>query len=198
MKLLVLSNVPGSTDKIIETLERSNNIVAKEAGLTTAAIARSVGEEIRKAKYGEVIVIAKDPIGAGMALNKEEGVDAAVCSSVADAQLAKSNGANVFVIRDPNSDELNEILEEISESAGIIRGVKLNVKIPKFIKKQEERGGKEVQDERKEADRKEMERREKERSDQNATEAEESEENNEKPGGRAGIVGKLKDYLGII
>jgi ribose 5-phosphate isomerase RpiB len=200
MKLLVLSNVSGSTDKIVDTLERNNNIVAKEASMTTDAIAHSVGEEIRKEKYGEAIVIAKDPIGAGMALNKEDGVDAAVCNSVDDVQLAKSNGANVFVIRNLNSNELNEILEEISGAAGIMHGVKLNVKVPKFIKKQEEREDKEVQDGRKEADKKETERREKEKRNQKAVEVEEeeSEKNNEGSGGRPGIIGKLKDYLGIV
>jgi hypothetical protein len=74
------------------------------------------------------------------------------------------------------------------------------MKIPKLIKKHEERREKEVQDERKEADRREVERGEKEARNQKVAEAEDEkyQESNEKSGGRPGVIGKLKDYLGII
>jgi len=123
MKILVLSNVLGSVDKIIDVLGERHNVVAKEANMAESTMASTAAEQLRAKAYDAVIVIARDPIQAGMLLNKKDGVDAAVCGSVDDVNLAKSNGANAIVIRDIHSDSAAEI---VAQAAGMsLRGLRI-------------------------------------------------------------------------
>lgn len=126
MKILVLSNVLGSVDKVVEVLNDRHNVVAKEANMAESTMANAAADQLNSKMYDAVIVIAKDPIQAGMLLNKKEGVDAAVCGSVDDVNLAKSNGANAIVIRDIESDAVEGI---VAQAAGLsLRGLR----IPQF------------------------------------------------------------------
>ncbi|MDE1855210.1 MAG: RpiB/LacA/LacB family sugar-phosphate isomerase [Candidatus Micrarchaeota archaeon] len=114
MRLLVLSNVAGSMDKVVDILQSRHNVVAKEANISESTIAANAESQLSSKAFDVIIVVARDPIQAGMLLNKKEGIDAAVCSSVEDVQLARNNGANAIVIRDINSDLLHDILSEVT------------------------------------------------------------------------------------
>ncbi len=195
MKVLVVSNVSGSVDKIVDALQNSN-VVAKESNSSNSAIAHNVGEQIRNGSYSQVIVIAKDPIGAGMLLNKEDGVNAAVCNSQEDAHLAKENGANVIVIRDINSDDVNEIAREMVGSGGMISKMKLGIKMPQPAPKQHmESETKQKSDEKKEQMKVMAKKVKNEEPD-----AQKENYDSQKPAGASGgsIVKRMKDYLGII
>ncbi|MDE1873794.1 MAG: hypothetical protein KGI04_01590 [Candidatus Micrarchaeota archaeon] len=123
MKILVLSNVLGSVDKIVDVLHDRHNVVAKEANMAESTMAGTAADQLNAGTYDQVIVVARDPIQAGMLLNKKEGVDAAVCGSVDDVTLAKSNGANAIVIRDIDADSVHEI---VAQAAGIsLRGLRM-------------------------------------------------------------------------
>ena len=129
MKILVLSNVLGSVDKIVDVLHDRHNIIAKEANMAESTMATTASEQMKEKAYDQVIVIARDPIQAGMLMNKKEGLDAAVCNSVEDVKLAKDNGANVIVIRNIHSESVPEI---VAEAASIsLRGFKMpQIKVP--------------------------------------------------------------------
>lgn len=214
MKLLVMSNVPGSVDKVVDIVERSNNVVAKETSATTSGIAHAVGEQVRNGSCEQAIVIAKDPIGVGMLLNKEDGVEAAVCSSIEDAQLAKENGANVIVIRDFMSEDLHDIVAQaVGGHGGMGKGLKLGIKMPQIMQKQHE---KEEEKEEKKAEEKREEEREAKREEKKEEQrlpkekqkamaerkAEQAESDEDDEGTHTSndksLVGKIKDYLGIV
>lgn len=202
MRLLVLSNVSGSVDKIVGLLQSNQNIIAKESNATTITMARTAAENLRNGTYDTVIVVARDPIGAGMQLNKQDGVNAAVCGSSEDVKLAKEDGANAIVIRDINADELQDIVVQAAGSGGVMHGIKMpqikmpEVKMPQFAQKEKEE---EVEAEGEEAPRRE-EKRQKMVSSRKAKEAEEEEAYEEEmhTSSDDSIVGKIKDFFGII
>ncbi len=198
MKLLVVSNVSGSIDKIVDAVQQSHNVVAKEVSVSTSALAQTVGDQLRGGSYDEAIVIARDPIGAGMALNKQEGVEAAVCSNLEDAQLAKKNGANVIVIRNLDSEEVMDVINESVGSGGMIRNLK-NIKMPKMPQKQaavEEEPEPQAQAPAPKEKPRAAKMGKKAEPQQPAEEEQEPEEAS--PPSRPGIVGKIKDFLGIM
>ncbi len=188
MRLLVLSNVPGSVDKIVDVLQSRHNVIAKEANMAESTIASMASEQLKGKSYDEVIVVARDPIQAGMLLNKKEGVDAVVCSTLDDVRLAKDNGANVIVIRDINSASVHEI---VAQAAGMsFRGLKMpemrmpEVHMPQAQPRQQER----------EAPRRGILGSRKAKRPE-PVEEEEAPRRGQKSGK---IVDKIKDYLGII
>jgi len=194
MRLLILSNISGSVDKVVDIIQQSNNVVAKESSMTNDAIARAAQDALSAGSYDLVLVVARDPIGAGMVLNKQGGLEAAVCGSAEDARLAKDNGANVIVIRDVRSDALGDMLAEVSGSSGVSQKIRASIKMPSFARRQEaEEEEKDVEvavapKARKAPAKKPVE--------------EESGEDEEKlrslSSQRKDLVGKLKDALGIL
>ena len=66
MKLLVLSGVSGSVDRVVDIIQQSNSVVAKESTMTNDALARAAQDALGAGSYDLILVIAKDPIGAGM------------------------------------------------------------------------------------------------------------------------------------
>ncbi len=189
MKLLVLSNVSGSVDRVVDLLN-SNNVVAKETSTPMSGIAKTAGEQLRNGGYDMVIVVAKNPIGAGMLLNKQDGVEAAVCGSVDDALQAKENGANVIVIRDIDSDELHDILAASLGHGSIMGRMKLEVKVPEIkvpqIPKVDLKMQKGAAEERRPA-----------KIMKKPRQAAEEEEEIKGSDGMT-LIGKIKDYLGIM
>lgn len=194
MKLLVLSNISGTTDMVLDALGDSVNVVAKEANLATDAMAGIVIEQMNRRAYDRILIIAKDPIGAGIAMNKQEGIEAAVCGSVDDVRLANDNGANVIIIRDPHSKDFESILDAVAQSGGMLKGLKLNVKMPKLAPKQENvatSAPAALQRPKKKKPAPEEEQEEEAPQPEPAPE-------DEDVAPRKGVVGKLKDYLGIM
>lgn len=194
MKLLVLSGVPGSIDGVVDIIQQSNSVVAKESAMTNDALARSAQDALASGSYDLILVIAKDPIGAGMVLNKKGEVEAAVCDSAEDARLAKDNGANVIVIRDVRSDALGDILGEVSGSQGVSQRIRAGIKMPSLGKRQEAEG--------KDEEEKSASVPKARKAPANRQAEEEGGEDEEKlrslSSQRKDLLGKLKDALGIL
>jgi hypothetical protein len=205
MRLLILSNVPGSVDKVVEVLQQGNNVVAKELTMANEAIAREAREALKAGSCDLVLVIAKDPIGAGMVLNKREEIEAAVCDSADDVKLAKGNSANVIVIKDANSGALGDMLAEMSGKGGVSQR-KLGIKMPSFGRRQEP--GEEAEEEKESrspapknkasAPRKEPEGDDEEGGDEGEEDSEGEEKLESISAKRKGPLGKLKNALGIL
>jgi len=186
MKVLIISNVPGSVDLLVDILESNHNVIAKEINASTYVLAQAAAEQIRKGIFGNAIVVAKDPIGVCMALNKHEGVNAAVCNTSEDVELAKSNGANVIALRDINSSELPEMVSLIV-SGGIAENIRANIRLPRVFPK------KTTVEEKVNGERQQQARAPKSQETQKEEQYEEF-----KPSGRQDIISKIKDYLGIL
>ncbi len=183
MKILVLSNVPGSVDRIVDILHTHHNVIAKEANIAESTIASTAAEQLAKKAYDQVIVVARDPIQAGMLLNKKEKVDAAVCHTPEDVKLAKSNGANVIIIRDINSAAAHEIIATAASVS--LRGLKIpQFRMPEVHQSQLER-------EEPAAKRRGI------MGSKNAK-AEQKEGPPRRAADPNSVVGKIKDYLGIL
>ncbi len=177
MKILVLSNVAGSVDKIMDILQSHHNVIAKEANIAESTMASTAADQLAKKAYDQVIIVARDPIQAGMLLNKKEKVDAAVCGSLEDVKLAKANGANVIVIRDINASSAHEIIANAASPS--LRGIKIpQIRLPETKPQVSQTRG---------------------TSDNKKNDEKEDEE--EAPRRRANpnsLTGKIKDYLGIL
>lgn len=192
MRLLVLSNINGGVDKIFHMAKRGSNIDSKEAtNLSDNGIVQNTTAALADGSYGGVIIVAKDPIGINILLNKQEGVESVVCASAEDVGLAKENGANVIVIRNINSDELPEIVSA-AVGGGMAGGLK-SMRMPRFLPKKEEPVEEEgeMQKERTKEKSRPIFRPVKKKD-----EPEEAEP--QRKGDGKSIANKIKNYLGIV
>ena len=193
MKLLVLSNVPGSVDKLVSIVQKSHSVVAKETSMTTDQIVRSVAEEIESGTYDQVVVAAKDPIKTGMLLNKCDQVQAAVCGSVEDVEQARESGANAIVIRDTDSGELYGIVSKIVES-GMTHTIRSSIKAPSLSILKKKAPGRQWPSFHKDKPT----QPEPQEEENVVTEDYADEELEEVSSKRKGIIGKIKNALGIL
>jgi Ribose/Galactose Isomerase len=194
MKLLVLSGIPGSVDGVVDIIQQGNSVVAKESTMANDAIARAAQDALDAGSYDLILVIAKDPIGAGMVLNKREGLEAAVCDSADDARLAKDNGANVIIIKNVRSGALSDILKEVSGSAGIPQKIRASVKMPSIGKRREaDEDSEDGEDARAPRAKKTPAKKQVEEDDSEGEAKLES-----LSAQRKDLLGKLKDALGIL
>ncbi|MEM0074294.1 MAG: hypothetical protein QXR85_00265 [Candidatus Micrarchaeaceae archaeon] len=189
MRILVLSNVPRSVDAVVNGLG-SNSIVAKEVNVQSGELADIAANELGNG-YDVCVVMAKDPILVSMVLNKKEGIMAAVCNSAADVALGKSSNANVFVIRDPKSQALGEITSAISK-LGYNKGF-FKLQLPKF-----QSGLPGIQQQAQQAQ--QAKKQQKQKSEEIDDESEGQDNDNETGSGSSGkgLLGKIKNALGII
>jgi hypothetical protein len=186
VRLLVLSNIPGSVDRIVDILQTHSNIIAKEASMAESTMASMVAEQLKNRSYDQAIVVARDPIQAGILLNKKDGVQAVVCHSIDDVRLAKENGANVIVIRNMSSDSAAEV---IAQAAGMsARGIKMpQIRMPESLLPQQQP--------------KQQEKEPQKRGILVSRKAKKPEPEEEEPrrGSHSGkMMDKIKDYLGIV
>ncbi len=182
MRVFLVSNVAGGTDKFAEAFEKTgSSVVAKETNSDTKALVKSVSEAVKNG-YELIIVVPDDAVAAGMYLNKSDTVMAAVCATEKDIESAFNDSANVIILSDPTHvhSKLLERVRTAEKSSAPMTEAKQEAKT-KYVK--EQKHVKEIPKERR-------------------AEEKEREENAEgmvlEKGSRRGIFGKLKDSLGII
>ncbi|MDE1870571.1 MAG: hypothetical protein KGH71_06420, partial [Candidatus Micrarchaeota archaeon] len=96
MKIYLISNVPSGGDEIEEVLDNANvSVISKELLGSIKEIDDEVVRRISSSNANMLIFVTDDPIGAGMRLNKYEGISTATCNTVGDVSAARANGANV-------------------------------------------------------------------------------------------------------
>lgn len=173
---------------LVDILRSHHNVLAKEANMAESTMAGAAAEQLKEKKVDRVIVVARDPIAAGILLNKKEGVEAAVCSSVDDVRLAKDNGANVIIVRDINSGTAHEII--VNAVGGSLRGFKMpQIKVPEVRVSR----APQAQPERTESRHGILGRKKAKRQPEPEEEKEPM-----RTAHPNSIVGKIKDYLGIV
>ena len=100
MKILAISNIPGATEKIADILESPNiNIMAKEENSDIEGIRDRIASAFSKSTYDYAIVEVDNHIKATAILNKAEGITAAVFDSEEDMGLLDGSGINTIVLK---------------------------------------------------------------------------------------------------
>jgi len=99
MKIYLISNVPSGGDEIEEVLDNANvSVISKELLGSIKEIDDEIERRVASSNANMLIFVTDDPIGAGMTLNKHEGLRAAACNTVEDVSAARANGANVIIL----------------------------------------------------------------------------------------------------
>ena len=118
-------------NKVADRIGSGNSVMAKELDLDTNGLAAMVKEELEGGKYDLCMVISSDPIRMGMLLNKASGISAAVCSSGDDVTTAKGDDANVIIVKDADSDDLDGLVSA-AYGKGWGRGIDISAGIKKI------------------------------------------------------------------
>ncbi|MDE1828516.1 MAG: RpiB/LacA/LacB family sugar-phosphate isomerase [Candidatus Micrarchaeota archaeon] len=118
MKIYLISNVPSGGDEIEEVLDNANvSVISKELLGSIKEIDDEVVRRISSSNANMLIFVTDDPIGAGMRLNKYDGISAATCNTVGDVSAARANGANVIIL-DNERAEKQEIAQALVKGGG--------------------------------------------------------------------------------
>lgn len=115
-------------DKLVSVLDSEGvTVVTKEINSDVKDMAKRAYDLFVKGNYDMIVAVPDNSVVANMAFNKFEGASAAVCDSVEEASVAKENDANVIIIKNPDSEELGDILATVTKKAGFHLG---KVKLP--------------------------------------------------------------------
>ena len=197
MRILVLSNVLNGFDTIVDALNSRHSIIAKQVSVGTEDLANMAVNGLASGNYDLCIVVARDPVGASIMLNKSEGISAAVCNSASDVELAKRNNANILVIKSLKPDAAAEIAEAISQQGFSFNALR-QIKLPRIgIGKESAAGQRPPQQPQLQAQQQKRQQQVRQKQNEEGEEGEEEEEQAQQAGGK-GILGKIKNALGII
>lgn len=110
-------------DKVVSVLDSEGaTVVTREMDSDSKEMARRAYDLFVKGGYDMIVAVPDNPVAANIAFNKLEGLSAAVCDSVEDASIAKENDANVLVIKNPDSQDLGNILAAATKKGGFQLG----------------------------------------------------------------------------
>ncbi len=175
VKILAISNVEGCSERVADAFEDTDaSIIARDEQGDLGVLQEKIETAIGRKAYDYIIVVVEDHVGASMMFNKSQGVRAALCDSEEDMKLAKNGDANVIIARSGQK-KFNYIAEGISSVSG---GSKKEAR-PHVTeaRKQDEKPRKQERE---------------------AEKAEEEDEEDERGAQGKGIIGKLKNQLGIV
>lgn len=191
MKFYLISNVSGAAEPIINVLDSHNaNVVSKEVRAGIEEVSENIEGVVRQGNADMLIFLTSAPVKACIELNKREDLRAALCYSPEDIEAASRADANVIIINS-NLETKEEMAEAIvsgfSGFKKVMDAVKMRTKKVETVQPTEqmvkapEKAGKV---------RKLV-------KDEGGTQVEEEEEPFLK-NPRKGLIGKIKDELGII
>ena len=119
IRILLVSDAEGDLDRAIESLESEGAaIVAKEIKAEPKEVAKLAASMMSRGKYDIIIALTGNPFAANIAFNKSEGTSAAVCASAENVAEAVENGANVIVVGWDATGRLADMLDAVLESYG--------------------------------------------------------------------------------
>ncbi|MDE1825288.1 MAG: hypothetical protein KGH61_01970 [Candidatus Micrarchaeota archaeon] len=105
MKVYLVSNVEAETEEIVDALDDANvSVVAKEIEGNAQDAAQIIARQLGKGSSDVLVFLTDDTMDAGMELNKVAGIKAAICNSPGEVQKAKVRGANVIIVGEETGD----------------------------------------------------------------------------------------------
>ncbi len=183
MRVFLISNVPGSIDRLVDMLGQVCSVVAKEVGSDVNGMGKSVNEAVKNG-YGLVIAVPDDPVAAGMQFNKYDAVNAASCSSDDDIKKAFADSANVLIL----SGYLHSYAPIIERLRSVEGGADAEAKLQKAAHKE-----KAARPEEKKPEKEEKPAKEPRHAEKAVAETEHMPKAR-----RKGLFNSLKDSLGIL
>jgi ribose 5-phosphate isomerase RpiB len=114
---MLVSNVPGAAEALLNALPDASGIMAKETEADTEKLSDSIRKAITSGSYDLCITIPKDHLKASIMLNRDKGINAAICLLPEDLDLAKANSANVIIIKAGEEERAAKMLKSILEGA---------------------------------------------------------------------------------
>ncbi len=183
MKVYIISNSGEKAERFANAIEKLGaSITLREVQSDERKLSEISSNAINSSNADYVLVFAEDPVAANVHINKQKNLTSAVCNSARDLHLAKKNNISVIVVGESfdNADSFAKML--VSTTA-----TKPQAEKPKPIHHPLHHEKQAAKPEREQKDSYEQEYEE--------YEGEEKEERGPK---RPGIIGMLKDSLGII
>jgi len=115
--------VPDSLDRIMDTLDSDGaTVVTKEINGDVKEMAKRVNGMFNNGNYDTVVALTDNPFAANIAFNKLDGTNAAICASADDASVAKENDANVIIVKGMEESGIAGILERVMKKPGLSGG----------------------------------------------------------------------------
>ncbi|MDE1851778.1 MAG: hypothetical protein KGH69_03770 [Candidatus Micrarchaeota archaeon] len=106
-----MSNLEGGTDRIMDALDENEiSIVAKEVDTDAEGLASTASKFMDRKGFDLLVCVPDNPSGAGIALNKYNGIRAVVCASQSDIEEALSNKANAIIFKNMGARDMQGVL----------------------------------------------------------------------------------------
>ncbi|MDE1762525.1 MAG: RpiB/LacA/LacB family sugar-phosphate isomerase, partial [Candidatus Micrarchaeota archaeon] len=118
MKAYLISSSSHDSDAIVNVFDAANvSVIAKEMQDDEEAISQ-VEKVAEKGGADIIIFVTDNHQGAGIELNKMDGVRAAVCNDEDEVRAARSNNANVIIIN-PKAANQEGVARAIVQGGGV-------------------------------------------------------------------------------
>ncbi|MDE1869939.1 MAG: RpiB/LacA/LacB family sugar-phosphate isomerase [Candidatus Micrarchaeota archaeon] len=213
MKVYLISSVPSGGEEILDVLDNSNvSVISKEVRNDDAA-AVEVEKHVANGNADVLILVTSDHMSANIELNKIDGVRAAICKDGEDVQEARESGANVIIVQQGRGNKEEIAQAVVSSGGGLGKVLQLNKQKKKVVvERPQERMAPEKKE--RQIERPQVQQQYREPSapisinirlpqifkPKKKVIEKEADEQVVLPAGkpRSGILGKLKDELGII
>ena len=100
MKILAISNISGAAERVADVFESSNaSVMAREESNDIAGIRDKISGAFSKGIYDYAVVVVEDYISATALLNKSDEITAAVFDSEDDMAFLNGSGVNTLIIK---------------------------------------------------------------------------------------------------
>lgn len=136
IKILLVSNIPGESDRIIASLNVSNaTIISKETDYDEKATAKYAHDIFAAGNFDMMVLVVKKPTALDVAFKKYDDVIAAVCRDTSDAKDARDSDVNALIIKEQDIEAIDSIISAFAGS-GISSALK-QIKMPSMPKRAE-------------------------------------------------------------
>jgi ribose 5-phosphate isomerase RpiB len=193
MKVYLISDASSGGEEMLNVFDQANvNVVSKEVRANIERVSQNFQNVAVQGNSDIMVLVTNDSIEASIELNKKEEIRAAVCNSAEDVERAREKDVNLIIV--PNEAQKKD---EIAEA--IIRTGKGAVRMLSIAKVRDKRRQESVNREEEEEERRSRAKPEsKPEPEERVEETTDEEEEESRIGNRKGIIGKIKDSLGII
>ncbi len=100
MKILAISNISGAVERVADMFENTNaSVMAKEEANDIAGIRDKISAAFSKGIYDYAVVVVEDYISATAILNKSDEITAAVFDSEDDMAFLNGSKVNTLIIK---------------------------------------------------------------------------------------------------
>lgn len=127
IKILIITNIQSAADTMLDSIDFGGaTVVSREVSGDVRSLAKSTAALFVNGGYDFAIAITDNTVAASIALNKYDGITSVVCHDAEEARSARSQGVNVVIIKQNNTDIADSIVNAFAKGMGL----QLKIKIP--------------------------------------------------------------------